>query len=180
MAGTCLLTYSTALANSSALHIYVLIALQPARSINVALFQLLEWHKYAMFPVSSGVHAAEEAERCAIQKEAGVSFKTSLSFAWPNLCFPLRSAKMFLTSRRHGSTLETAAGALFWVLRRLMTLSLSWMATKWFLSSASFHAVWTQTLDREDGIQRSQGESTRNVKKRHAPSKGKPQARVCG
>lgn len=118
MAGTCLLTYSTALANSSALHIYVLIALQPAQSINVALFQLLEWHKYAMFPVSSGVHAAEEAERCAIQ-EAAVSFKTSLSFAWPHLCFPLQSAKMFLTSRRHGSTLETAASVLFWVLKTI-------------------------------------------------------------
>lgn len=48
----------------STLHICVLIVLQPAWSINVAPFQLLGWHKYAMFPHQPGCvyllrHAAD-------------------------------------------------------------------------------------------------------------------------
>lgn len=53
MAGTCLGTTAAPLCT---MHIYVLIALRPARSINVLLFQLPEWQKYEMLPVSSGVH----------------------------------------------------------------------------------------------------------------------------
>lgn len=53
MAGTCLGTTAAPLCT---MHIYVLIALQPARSINVLLFQLPEWQKYEMLPVSSGVY----------------------------------------------------------------------------------------------------------------------------
>jgi len=39
------------------LHIYVLIVLHPAWSINVVLFQLLEWQKYAAFPVCLSAQA---------------------------------------------------------------------------------------------------------------------------
>lgn len=55
MAGTCLCRYGAAAAPRRALHIHVLIVLQPARPINVVPFQLLDWHKCVVLPISSGV-----------------------------------------------------------------------------------------------------------------------------
>lgn len=73
MAGTCLGATAVPLCT---LHIYVLIALQPARSINVVLFQLLEWQKYEMFPVSSGVYLFVQHGGCrAILQKTGINKK---------------------------------------------------------------------------------------------------------
>lgn len=59
----------------------------------------------------------------------------------------------------------------------LMTVYLPWKTLKCFASSQT---VWAHSADPQDGIHGSKGKLTRNVKKRHEPSKAKPQAKVCG
>lgn len=76
MAGTCLCRCSTAAAPLRTLHIYVLIVLQPARPINVALFQLLEWRKYAMFPVSSAAYLCAGMQQ--VRKDGAQSCREEL------------------------------------------------------------------------------------------------------